>query len=417
MRLTITDLRNRIQARRVYLWGARQLGFSFFRALEREGLPPCAYLDSSPDLQGRQVLGRPVLDPQSILNQDPESGFIIITSGFFAEEIAGRCREAGREHLRDFVRAEELQTFDYQIDVSGSCNLRCVSCPRGNFSPQPEAGFMSPENFGLALDKILREDPLVGAVALYNWGEPLLHPQLPEIISICRKRGVHAAVSSNLSFKRDFSEVVKAGPTWFRASVSGVEKNYEITHTGGRWELFLENLHTLTHLKEQYASEMEIEVFYHIYKNRADDYRRLKELCQTLNLPLRVRHAALAPLDNIAAIEAGETLNPAVNLTRSLQSLSVEEAMAMARRERDLPCAYARCLHIAWDMTVRACMEWFHPDLKLVDGNFLDATLAEIAAARRDSSLCRSCRERAIHRCYNVYGDESLIERFGSLHQ
>ena len=45
---------------------------------------------------------------------------------------------------------------------------------------------MSPEIFDQILAKILREDPLVGAVALYNFGEPLLNPKLPEIIRRAR---------------------------------------------------------------------------------------------------------------------------------------------------------------------------------------------------------------------------------------
>jgi len=414
--MNFQDLKERFRTREIYLWGARQLGFSILKTLRREGLEPKGFLDSSPDLAGQTVLGLPVSAPETVLMRPTAEIFIVITSGFYAEEIGEACRRAGLAEGRDYVAAAELQQLDYQIDVSGLCNLKCISCPRGNFSPQPEAGFMKPEVFDRVLAKIVREDPLVGAVALYNWGEPLLNPDLPEMIGLCRQHGLDAAISSNLSFRRDFSEVIKARPTWFRVSVSGYGANYEITHTGGRWDWFLENLHTLKHLKEEHHPEMEVEVFYHIYKNRAEDYKRLRDLCGSLGFTMRLRHAALAPLDNVEAIISGRPVSPAAMKTGELQALGIGEAMEMARAQRHLPCPYTRCLWITWDLKVSQCMEWYQPDLRLVEGDFLSVPLADILAARRASEFCRACRERAIHRCFLVYGDESLIEKRGSLH-
>ena len=411
------QLHELLTQRRIYLWGARQLGFSIFEALARQGFEVEAFLDSSRDLQGQKVLGRPVLDPKSLLSQGPSDYLIIITSGFYYEEIAARCREAGLTEGRDFLLAADLQRFDYQIDVSGSCNLRCISCPRGNFRPQPAAGFMSPANFELVLDKILREDPLVGAVALYNFGEPLLNPHLPEIIRLAARRGVRTAVSTNLSFRLDFTEVIKAAPTWFRVSVSGFgPESYEQTHTGGDWNLFLANLHKLKALKDEHCPDLNVEVFYHIYKNRRDDYLKMRDLCQSLGLPLRVRHAALAPLDVVRRFVRGQDLPPEAEAVRQLQILPLDEAMELARQQQSQPCPYQRCLWITWDLKVRECMEWFAPDLDLAQ-NFLDSPLEELATARTNSAHCQSCMAESLHRCYLVYGDESLIEKRGSLEE
>jgi len=413
--MNFQELKNRFTSREVYLWGARQLGFSILKTLRREGLTPKGFVDSSQNLAGQTVLGLPVSAPETILMRPNGEVFIVITSGFYAEEIGEACRRAGLAEGRDYVAASELQRLDYQIDVSGLCNLKCISCPRGNFSPQPAAGFMKPDVLDQVLAKIVREDPLVGAVALYNWGEPLLNPDLPEMISLCRRHGLDAAISSNLSFRRDFSQVIKARPTWFRVSVSGYGANYEITHTGGRWDWFLENLHTLKNLKDEHHPDMEVEVFYHIYKNRAEDYRRLQELCAGLGFTMRVRHAALAPLENVAAIISGRPVSQAAVKTWELQSISIPEAMEMARAQKHLPCPYARCLWLTWDIKISQCMEWYQPGLYLLEGDFLQVPLDDILAARRDSEFCRSCRERAIHRCFTIYGDESLIEKRGSL--
>ncbi len=412
--MDIAQLKNRD----IHLWGARQLGLSLFEALDRQGLTPTAFLDSSRALQGRRVLGRPVLAPETLLDRpagaEGRPFFIVITSGFYYPEIAERCRAAGLADGQDFIAAAELQRFDYQIDVAGTCNLRCLSCPRGNFHPQPAKGFMSPDSFARVLDKIRRDDPFVGAVALYNFGEPLLHPDLPEIIGLARAAGVRTAVSSNLNFRLDFAPAVAAGPAWFRVSTSGWGDSYEVTHTGGRWPLFLKNLRRLRDLRAEHAPDMDVEVFYHIYRDRHDDFRKMRDLCAELDFTLRLRHAALAPLDLVMEVAKGRPLPPEAEATRRLQTLPIDEALELAREQRHLPCPYQRCLWITWDRRVRQCMEWFGPDLDLFP-DFLETPLDGIAAAREDRGLCRRCQAEALHRCYLIYGDESLIEKRGTL--
>lgn len=393
----------------LYLWGARQLGLSTLNVLRRKmDAGPAGFIDSSPDLQGREVHGLKVLPPEAVLGRARGEFFIIITSGFYYEEISQICRDRGLKEGEDFITAASLQRFDYQIDVSGSCNLKCISCPRGNYPDQPRAGFMKPEVFEKILDKILTEDPFVGAVALYNFGEPLLNPHLPEIIKLARVRGVECAVSTNLSFKIDFTETVKAGPAWFRVSVSGWEDNYEVTHTGGDWNLFLKNIRELKRLKDLYRPDLNVEVFYHIYRGRENDRQKLAGLCRELGFPLRLRHAALAPLDVVSDIIHHRPLAPEVAATQKLQLLSIEKAMEIARGQKDMPCPYQRCLWITWDRKVRQCMEWFAPELDLAP-DFLTISLEEIEKLRQTSPLCRKCMDEAIHRCYLVYGDESLI--------
>lgn len=407
------DISEKLKGRKIYLWGARQLGLSLRQALTRQGLAVRAFLDQSPDLIGRPVEGLPVFKPEDIV-ENLDGGFILITSGFFYTEIAAQCEAAGLVRGRDFLAAADVQRFDYQIDISGSCNLFCISCPRGNFSPQPPKGFMSVENFEAVLDKIQREDPLAGAVALYNFGEPLLHPELPQLIELARQRGILCAVSTNLNFYLDLTEVVKAAPAWFRVSTSGWGESYEITHTGGQWPLFLANLKRLARLRDAYSPGLNVEVFYHIYKGRQADYVKMRGLCEDLGFTLRVRHAALAPLDTVMDFVKGRPLSPAAQRTRALQILPLEEAVEMARQQKDLPCPYQRCLWITWDLKVRQCMEWFGADLDLLP-NFLKAPIDEISAARAASEHCRYCQSEALHRCYVVYGDETLIEKRQSL--
>ncbi|MDR2198933.1 MAG: hypothetical protein LBR53_05675 [Deltaproteobacteria bacterium] len=413
--MNLSEVKKIAESRDIYLWGARRLGFSTLNSFTREGMTVKGFLDSSPDIQGKFIQGQPVFSPNDILSKPTDQSFIIITAGLYVSEISNACNESGFIHKKDFIAAHELQRLDYLIDVSGSCNLKCISCPRGNMRNHPEAGFMRAETFEKVLSKIIKEDPLTGAVGLYIFGEPLLNTELPEIIKICNDNGILASVSSNLNIRKSFVETIKARPAWFRVSTSGFGASYEVTHTGGKWDLFLKNLHNLRDWREEYNPDMDVEVFYHLYKDRTDDYKKMAELCGELNFTLRVCHAALMPLDNINSIITGEPLTKEARKTILLQTLKSDEAIEMAKKTKEFPCNFLRCLPITWNTKILKCSCWYDPGHILSNVDYLETPLEEIIKLRKDCDLCKMCKERAIHRYMLMYIDDNIVHERNKL--
>lgn len=63
------------------------------------------------------------------------------------------------------------------VDIVGSCNLRCPSCPVGNMGlGVNQVGIMDPVAFQRIVVKA-RLDHDAKIVALYNWTEPLRRRQ------------------------------------------------------------------------------------------------------------------------------------------------------------------------------------------------------------------------------------------------
>lgn len=403
---SIAEFQELLRNRSVYIWGASIVGHGVCRALERYGLAPAAFLDRSPRLRGKKALGYPVWPPEALLKQ-AETGtkaFIIIASGHYEDEIAGQCCLAGLQPEVDFISSRMLSPLDPSIDISGICNLRCISCPRGNLAEQPPKGFITPATYERVLDKLLAELPFMGNIQLYAWGEPLLHPQVAEIIRLTQERRVLSAISTNLNVRRDLTQVIQARPDWLKISASGFGASYEVTHTGGKWEMFHRNLYRLHELRERYHPTMYVEMNYHLYRhNRGEDYRQMARLCQELGFAFRPNWAYLYPLDNILAYCQGKPLSPEARRTLDLLYLDLDQGLARARSQAHLPCAEARCFPINWNLNVRSCGAFFLPTV--VD-NFLELPLPEILRRRDASGICRGCKRYALHRFTSVYLEE-----------
>lgn len=83
-------------------------------------------------------------------------------------------------------RQEALRTLPkfFNIQVAEGCAQACAYCPYPVFGGDilTKRGYMEPGDFSLILDQIetLAEDAVI---SLSLWGEPALHPRLPELVS------------------------------------------------------------------------------------------------------------------------------------------------------------------------------------------------------------------------------------------
>lgn len=405
--LSTTDLANLINGRQLYVWGASIVGSGTCRALERCGFPPVAFIDSSSRFNGKTSLGYQVLAPNAVLSVSTlrDNAFIIIASGHYEDEISELCKAAGLLPTKDFMSARELSPLDPSVDVSGLCNLRCISCPRGNYKEQPPRGFMSVDTYKQVLDKLLTELPFMGNIQLYAWGEPLLHPELAEIIRSTVDRGVLCAISTNLNIRKNFDEVIRARPDWIKVSTSGYGSPYETTHTGGDWDLLLSNLQQLSKLRQRFHPEMYVEVNYHLYRhNLGEEYQKMSNLCTDLGFIFRPNCAYLYPLDKVMDYCEGRELGPEAQKTLDMILLGIDEGLTRAHNQANLPCAEERCFPISWNLNVRSCGAYFWPT---VAENYLTEPLSSIIKRRMKSGICTRCKRQALHRYTSVYLEEA----------
>ncbi|MEK6934347.1 MAG: radical SAM protein [Nanoarchaeota archaeon] len=119
------------------------------------------------------------------------------------------------------------------IELSAHCSYACVSCP--NTFMERRKGHMNLNLFKLIYDEI--EDSVM-KVFLWNYGEPLLNPQIGEIIAYTNNKGPRTILSTTgvtLSSRDDVSFLGQLGELII--SVNGFDEGtYSFHQKGGSLE-------------------------------------------------------------------------------------------------------------------------------------------------------------------------------------
>lgn len=172
---------------------------------------------------------------------------------------------------------------DVFIDIVGPCNLRCAMCPQGvleHRSAERGQGFMPVELFERAI-AFLQERGFLGEyVNLYDWGDPLLHPQLGEILDVCHVRHIKPIISTNLSFPvRTVQEVSRHDLELLIVSISGFsESTYSRNHVRGDFQRVRQNLKALA---DDRGRIREVLVKYLTFRYNRDELEAAREFSQS----------------------------------------------------------------------------------------------------------------------------------------
>ncbi len=115
------------------------------------------------------------------------------------------------------------------LEITNRCNLSCSFCPK----TARAAKTLTPEEFSL-LAKKLR--PFCDYLYLHVMGEPLMHPQLAEILAICRALGFRVVLTTNGTLLSSRQTLLLSEPALYKVSIS--LHSFE-ANAGGSFEDYL----------------------------------------------------------------------------------------------------------------------------------------------------------------------------------
>jgi MoaA/NifB/PqqE/SkfB family radical SAM enzyme len=319
------------------------------------------------------------------------------------------------------ARHYRRDTFVYYIDVVGTCNLGCASCAVGNTSLKTASrgakprGFMPFEHFSKILDKIVREAPVPRPViSLYNWGEPLLHPEIGRIVRRVRTHDLYCDVSTNLNQGRFLEDLVLADPSNIKISLSGFTQGvYGRTHNKGNVETVKANMRRLRELLDRHQGRTGVFVGYHDYiGNGGDELAAMKALAEELGFGLRHKIARLYPLEKVLPLYGSDGV-PEPGDRPLIDRLLVkpeEWARVAATEGPDTSCLMSdQEMALNFDGSVAVCCNVFDYAHN-VDDDFLAVSHEELQARKARHSLCGPCMQAGYPRSCGLDAHPEIVK-------
>lgn len=285
--------------------------------------------------------------------------------------------------------------FTYVIDIVGTCNLRCPSCPVGNLAQaERPKGFMDIGLYEEIISKIKKESPdATPGLWLFNWGEPTLHPKLAEFISIAKSHGLRVMLSSNLNTKLDLKEVIRAAPDEIKISLSGFSQEiYGQTHARGKIDIVKNNMKKIRDYIDEFGVSINVWVSYHIYRHNIEDTKPMAEFAQSLGFGFDPIPAFFQPLEKIVEVINNELPDSERGLVDNLIFHPLQRVITKSKdRNNDLDCEIrANMTTINYDGSVALCCGVYNQE-NMLGVNFTDLPHEQLQARKYEHEFCKTC--------------------------
>ncbi|MEW6266106.1 MAG: radical SAM protein [Thermodesulfobacteriota bacterium] len=155
------------------------------------------------------------------------------------------------EKLRRVIRPQ-ARPYISIIESTNICRLGCPYCPTGAKRPSGRRkSFIARDQVSRLLDEA---GPYLVTANLFNWGEPLLHPEIGALVKLCHDRRLATFISTTLNIAdlEVLTQVCQANLDYLIVSISGATQPvYERYHRRGQVHQVWRNLEYLSTLRSR----------------------------------------------------------------------------------------------------------------------------------------------------------------------
>lgn len=274
--------------------------------------------------------------------------------------------ESSEDALR--LYATRLDVQKVYVEITTRCNLNCAVCVRQVWSDP--CGDMSWATFEATVEG-LRAFPDLNRLVFGGYGEPLVHPRLPQMLALASTLGVPLTVTTNgLLLDEAMARTLLATPVdWVVISLDTVHTQaYDGARIAGGLDQVLENARRLMRLAEgRPALPLNLGIEFVATRSNRDHLLRLREIAADLGAT-KVLVSNLLPHTEAMCDEILYDSDRPLSLPLSWP---VKEARGILWGRMDLPrmkwgawrqCRFVldRSLVIGWDGGVSPCYPLMH---------------------------------------------------------
>ena len=279
------------------------------------------------------------------------------------------------------------------------------------------AGLMDPGLYDQIAAKARAEHRVFG-IGLFNWGEPMLHPRLPEFVAITKRYGLDCHLSSNLNVLRNIDEVLAANPDHFRISLSGfTQESYGTTHAHGDIEKVKENMTRLSEAKKRVRrNRTRITVYYHKYRDNLREAAPMRDFAKALGFEWMENWAYYMPYEKVLQLVQGDLPSSEQAFVDSKFALPIRQAVELAKQtERDKPCPLLKGqLTVDHRGNLVLCCAVYDLTKNRL-GSFVTMSEQEMSDAMQRHPTCDTCFHHGLHRYFSYHDSVALAASYDDL--
>ena len=282
--------------------------------------------------------------------------------------------------------------LNVDIEASSKCQIKCAHC----FRQQMDIGedqFMDFELYKKAVTECGRYG--LFTIKFSMRGEPLLHPNIVEMVEFAKKSGVKEVwINTNGGMiTKDLAEgLIKAGTDWITMSFDGLRQEYETVRYPLKYEESLEKLKMLRRARDKYKANtlLNVQSIWSAIKGYPEEFIELmKSIVDRVayNPDMNFKDIILTPDPNFVCPRLWQRIciTSSGNYLKCPSDFCMEEVLGNVK---DMGVKQA------WD-TVQAAQRHLH-----------------LSGRRLESKVCAKCHHGAIKKKQNLNIDGKHLERF-----
>ena len=253
--------------------------------------------------------------------------------------------------------------------------------------------------------------PKSGMIHLFNWGEPMLHPQINDIIKTCGKYGLLAFISSNLIHLPKLQARALRLLTGIGVSLSGfTDDSYRRIH-GKKLKTVLENINKLYLMAVKADCRWRPHVIWHRYPFNEREMSVAKKYFWNRGMEFLPSLACLSGIDLTIDYFFDDNMKKAERkkIEQDLYVDYIRYILALSKTD-NYECPQWSYLTIDENARLQLCCGWSNTVKQSDLGLLFDFSTKDIKALKRNSPLCSKCISLGIAKFGNSVLKDRLLD-------
>ena len=169
-----------------------------------------------------------------------------------------------------------------QVELTNYCNLRCPICPAGTRTLGRDPAAIDTQLFERLLEEV---GPTLLTLALFAWGEPLLHPQLASVLETACKYNVATLLSTNgqnLADEAVIEALLRYPTTYLIVAIDGLtDETNSHFRVGARLAPILQGVRALAEGRREAGSALPVlHMRYLVMKHNQHEYESVRAFAE-----------------------------------------------------------------------------------------------------------------------------------------